>query len=179
MRLTVEKSLDDAAIDLLYDVYSAAFADLRTHAAARHVLTRDEFTAEMRDDRIDKYVVWEDDDRPVGLSTLTTDLAAVPWISAAYYLSRYPDQAERGALFYLGYTLVHPDYEGQGITARILARIARRLKDSDGVCGFDVSAHNDGRHHMGASMGRLTRTLPMTLSRADVQTYYVLEFAAG
>ncbi|GAA2519493.1 hypothetical protein [Pilimelia columellifera] len=170
-RLTVEKTLPAAAIDALYELYRAAFTPLQAKAAARHMLDADEFAAEMVDERIEKHVVW-DGERPIALNTLTTDLAAVPWVSPEFYAQRYPDRAERGALFYLGYTLVHPDYEGQAIYARLIARLARRANDARAVVAFDVCGYNDQTRNLAAGIAGLSRTLDMTLETIDVQTYY-------
>jgi len=117
MRITIERSLDPGAVDAFYRLYRAAFAPLRTNAAARHLLSAEEFAAEMADKRIEKYVAWAGNGEPVGLATLTADLSAVPWISPEYYGARYPDHLARGALFYLGYTLVRPDHEQRGVFA--------------------------------------------------------------
>src|SRR3954465_8043071 len=105
MRITVERRIASDQVDHFYRFYRAAFEPLRTRAAARHVFTFDEFAAEMLDERIDKYVAWDDDDTAVGLTTMTNDLDSLPWIEPAFYLERHPDQAARKALYYLGYTL--------------------------------------------------------------------------
>lgn len=177
MKVTIEHAIGADAISSLYVLYARAFDPLRTRAAARHLLSADEFTAEMLDGRIDKYVVWDDDGQPVALTTLITDLSAVPWVSADFFAARYPGHAARGALYYVGYTLVHPDRERDGIAGRLLARIVRRLHNEGVVCGFDVSAHNDEVHHIGASIGRLGRSLPVRVDSVDVQSYYAADFS--
>lgn len=176
MKVTIEQTMGADAIATLYQVYAQAFDPIRSQAAARHLLTADEFTGEMLDERIDKYVVWDDDGRPVALTTLATDLAAVPWISADYYAAAYPEQTARKAVFYIGYTLIHPD-SAKGIAGRIIAGIVRRMHDNAAVCGFDVSGHNDDVHQIGATMARLSRSLPVRVEPVDVQTYYVANFA--
>ncbi len=50
--------------------------------------------------------VVDEDDHIVGMTTVTTDLNAIPWINPTYYRHRYPRQAKNGTLFYLGYTFV-------------------------------------------------------------------------
>lgn len=143
MRITVEQQLHPDTIKALYEVYAQVFGPLRTRAAARQLLTEDEFIAEMCDERIDKYVVWRDDGRPAALTTLATDLNAVPWISQDFYTTRFPDHAARKAIFYLGYTLVHPDLDGEDITAQITAQLVQRIHQSSAVCAFDVPGHDD------------------------------------
>ncbi|MDQ1657387.1 MAG: hypothetical protein QOD41_2470 [Cryptosporangiaceae bacterium] len=181
MRITVEQSLGTTAIEAFYEVYEQAFGVLRTRTAARHLLTPEEFGAEMRDERISKYVGWDDAGQPAALVTLTTDLAAVPWINAGYYEARFPAAAARGALFYLGYALVRPGSGGStgagpGALARIGAKIFRRVHESDGVCGFDVAAYNDELHQVGAKLAALGRRGPMKVEILDVQSYYAAVF---
>ncbi len=176
MRITIERTLDPAAVGAFYRLYRAAFGPLRTNAAARHLLSAEEFAAEMADKRIEKYVAWAGNGEPVGLATLTADLSAVPWISPEYYGARYPDHLARGALFYLGYTLVRPDHEQRGVFARLAARIVRRLNEARAVCAFDVCGHNDDVHQIGRSIGALSRSLDMRVDTVDVQTYYTAVF---
>lgn len=174
MRLTVERVLDAQATAVLYELYVAAFAPMRMRAAARHLLTAEEFAAELVDERIDKYVAWSDG-KPVALTTLTTDLTAVAWISPEYFAFRYPDQFSRGAVFYLGYTLVHPDHENQGVFTLMTEPLVRRLQAVNGVCAFDVCGYNDRR-----TVGRFVAALPgsstATVEAVDTQTYYAASF---
>ncbi|MGZ4518088.1 MAG: hypothetical protein ACXVXN_09245, partial [Mycobacteriaceae bacterium] len=53
--VTAETTVDDASAQMFYDVYLAAFGPMRARAAARNVLHRDEFFAEMVDPRVSKY----------------------------------------------------------------------------------------------------------------------------
>jgi hypothetical protein len=176
MKITIESTVGTDAIELFYDLYVAAFAPLQTNAAARHMLSFGEFIEEMTDPRIDKYVAWDDDGEPIALTTLTTDLTAVPWISPHYFAARYPEHHDRGALYYLGYTLVRPDRERSGVFARIAARIVRRLTEERAVCAFDVCGYNDGTHQIGRSIANLSRSLDMSMDTVDVQTYYAASF---
>jgi len=179
MKITIEPAIGADAIELFYDLYVAAFAPLQTHAAARHMLTFAEFEAEMTDPRIDKYVAWGDDGEPIALTTLTKDFTAVPWISPEYFAARYPEHHARGALFYLGYTLVHPEHEGSAVFARISSRVVRRMLEARAVCAFDVCGYNDATHRIGKGIAALNRRVDMTMQTVDVQTYYAAEFGAA
>jgi hypothetical protein len=170
MKLTIERVLSAAAITAFYPLYVAAFDPIRTRAAARHMLTAEEFEAEMTDERIDKYVVWGDNGEPVALSTLATDLSALPWISPEYFAARYPDQFARGAVYYLGYSLVHPEHASNGAFQLMLGAIERRGAEDRAVCAWDVSAYNDER-----AIGRRRKGLlaaGWNVDTVDVQTYY-------
>jgi GNAT superfamily N-acetyltransferase len=176
VKITIEAALGTDVIEQFYDLYVIAFRPLQTNAAARHMLSLDEFTEEMTDPRIDKYIAWDDNGEAIALTTLTTDLAAVAWISPHYFVAKYPEHAARGALYYLGYTLVHPENEGRGVFARIAARIVRRLTEERAVCAFDVCGYNDGVHQIGQSIANLSRSLDMKMDTVDVQTYYAAAF---
>jgi hypothetical protein len=176
VKITIESTLRMDVIEQFYDLYVMAFTPLQTNAAARHMLTFDEFAEEMTDPRIEKHVAWNRDGEAVALTTLTTDLAAVPWISPHYFAHRYPEHAARGAIFYLGYTLVHPEHEGTGVLARVTVRIFRRMTEARGVLAFDVCGYNDATHQIGQTVANLSRSLDMKMDRVDVQSYYAATF---
>ncbi|HKS99010.1 MAG TPA: hypothetical protein VJT31_05705 [Rugosimonospora sp.] len=175
MRLTVESTVDGFVVDACYELYALAFDPLRTRAAARHLLTKDEFAAEMRDPRIDKYVVWDDHDQPVALTTLATDVTAVAWISPDFMVERYPEHAARGAVYYLGFTLVHPE-RGRRAFALTINALTKRLAADRAVCGFDVCAANDAGN-LGRSLAKAFHRDRVHADRIDVQTYYAADYA--
>jgi hypothetical protein len=177
MKVTVEQTLPASVVDAFYPMYVAAFDPLRTVAAARHVLSAEEFAAEMADPRIDKYVVWDDEDMPVAMTTLATDLAAVPWISPEYFAAKYPEHLARGAVFYLGYTLVAPGGRRRpGVFPLMIQRMMRRLIEANAVCGFDVCAHND-THGIGRQVAAMCRAGNADIAKLDTQTYYSFAFS--
>jgi hypothetical protein len=173
LKLAVQTVLPAEFVDAMYDTYAAAFAPLQTRAAARHMLTVNEFSEEMADERIEKYVVSGDDAVPVGLGTVATDLSAVPWISRDFFAHRYPDRAARGALFYLGYTLVDPAHERRGIHAIIMDAIYRRITDARGVCGVDLSSYSR-QARIGRVLTALGQAPGVAVEEVDTQTYSVL-----
>jgi hypothetical protein len=164
-KITIEGALDSADIDRFYGFYVAAFQPVRTLAAARHMLTAEEFVA------------WRDG-RAVGLTTLTTDIAAVPWIEPTYYTTRYPEQAARGALFYLGFTLVDPDAGTLGVFKSMMDTVCRRFAAAQGACAFDFCDHNAN-----GAVGRIVRALPKSfgapVEEVDTQRYYVADFSGS
>ena len=173
--LSVEHTLDAETTDAFYRLYVAAFAPLQTRAAARHMLSPGEFAEEMADRRIEKYVVRDSGGRPVALTTLATDLAALPWISPEFYLARYPEHAARGALFYLGYTLVHPSRAGRGVFLLMVNRLAERFVQARAVCMWDSCEYNDARA-IGQFAASLVAERDARIDRLDSQTYYAVAF---
>lgn len=174
VRITLDCVLADQVSAALYRTYTSAFDSMRTQAAARHVLTAEEFAAEMKDPRIDKYIVWDDDDVPIALTTLTSDLSAIPWVSREYYATRYPDAAAQGVLFYLGYILVESSFRRSSALIMMTNQVNHRLAESQGVLGFDICGYNDA-----SGIGRHTKNLLASsdrIERLDVQSYYGADY---
>ncbi len=175
MKTTTEHVLSEDLIRTLYPTYVEAWEHLLVQAAARHVLTFDEFTDEMTDPRIEKHVVWDDDGtKIVALTTLTTDMSAIPWINAQYFEARYPDAVGRGALFYLGYTLVDQHFRRSNALLIMAEHVNRRLVAAHGVVGFDICDFNN-EQGIGRRAARLL-SASTSIEPLDTQTYYAADF---
>jgi hypothetical protein len=171
--VTVETEIDPTTTAAFHDLYLAAFGPLRTRAVARQVLHRNEFFAEMSDPRVEKWVAWDDSGTPVGMTTLTRHLETVPWISPDYFAARFPDYAAREAVYYLGFTLVHPAARRDRVFAAMLDAIIARLTRQDAVLAYDVCAYNDDVLRMGRRMELiLRRAADLVVGPLDTQTYY-------
>ncbi|WP_410628480.1 hypothetical protein [Amycolatopsis sp. cmx-8-4] len=176
MKITTVQVLENDTIDRFYDFFRAAFDPMRSRAAARHMLTAEEFAADMFNARVDKYIAW-DNDRAVGLFTLTNDLSAVPWIEPEFYGSRHPEQLARGALFYLGYILVDPRANATpGVIKAMTDAALRRCAESGGVLAFDLCTYNADRVGGRFIAGMLTN-YGVRAAKVDVQSYYLADFA--
>ena len=177
VQVRVETMVTGTDLAVLHPLYLRAFAPLVTRAAARHVLTRAEFDAEMADARILKVVVRDDEGVPVGLTTLTRDLTAVPWVNPSYFWTRFPDVAGRDALFYLGYIFIDPDRRRSRALLLMASEIKTHLEEVRGVIGFDTSAFTD-EHGIGRWSGWLFGPRS-TVSPLDTQTYSVADYRSG
>ena len=176
LEVTIETTIGGEHAEDFYRLYLDAFAPLRTKAAARQVLHRDEFMEDMQDPRVFKYVGWSSG-RPIALATMTSHLETVPWISPEYYRVRYPEHAARGAIYYLGFTLVHPSNDTPRALEQMISAGVRRLVDARAVCAFDVCAHNDvGRLFTARVTQTLRRLADVTVDRLDSQRYYGATF---
>lgn len=159
-----------------YTVYEEAFAPLRSLAPGRQVLTREEFHDEMVDSRVWKYVAGDSHDNPLGLTTLTSDLRTVPWISPEYYQLHYPTQWANDAVFYLNFSLVSPHARHQQILFAMLRAATNRVAACGGVCAYDVC----GVNNTGLGPDRVQRMLHrlghIVVDNLDVQSYYAARF---
>ncbi len=173
VRVTVEKEIDYVTARRYYQLYLQTFGPLETKAVARQLLHESEFIEEMLDPRVLKYVAWSDDDEVIGMTTLSSDLSTVPWISPAYFEHHYPEQYARGAVYYLGFTLVHPDHRGKHLFHAVLAPMWELVQEQRPVVAWDMALVND-QLGLGGSAGKLIETFAdVTFEQIDQQNYYV------
>jgi hypothetical protein len=95
VRVTQEVAIQPDVVERYWRLYEDAFAPLARVAAQRQTLFKEEFYEAMTDERIIKFVLW-DDDEPVGMALVATDLAAVPWVSSDYFAHRFPEHFAEG-----------------------------------------------------------------------------------
>lgn len=174
MHATMLPVLSLDTIHDLYPRYSRVWDVLLDEASARHLLTLEEFTEEMRDPRLEKYVVLDEADSIVAMTTIATDLEAIPWIHPTFYRHRYPEEAASGRLFYLGYLFVDNEHRRSPALSLMAEAVNARLVAARGVIGFDICNYN-----MEKGIGRRFRRLlasSRAIVRADTQTYFLADF---
>ncbi len=177
VEITVETAVDDETALVYWELYRDTFGELETKAVARQLLHKHEFLEEMHDPRVQKYVAWNECGEVVGLSTLTSDLETVPWISAAYFAHHYPEHTARGAVYYQGFTLVHRGYRKSRIFQILTERVVELLVAERAVCAYDICAYNNDTIGFAANIERLLhRNADVTVVPIDVQTYYSATF---
>jgi GNAT superfamily N-acetyltransferase len=174
MQSTMMPVLPHETIEDLYPRYAGAWEVLLVEAAARHVLSLEEFREEMRDDRLEKHVVIDDDDRVVAMTTLTTELDAIPWINPTFYRHRFPAEAAAGTLFYLGYTFVDVDHRRSEALTLMAGAVNKRLAQAHGVIGFDICGWGMERG-IGRRIERMFSGSVGVLT-SDTQTYFVADY---
>lgn len=167
-----EPVLARAEAESFYQVYLTAFGHLREHAAARQVLTADEFFEEMDDPRVTKFVARADGGDAVGLSTLVTALEVVPWISPEYYAARYPDQAARGAIYYVGFMMTHPGRRSAAAYPLMVNAILTRSTQDRAALLWDVCGYNQVIGFANSLATLVKRQTGAHTETLDSQTYY-------
>jgi hypothetical protein len=181
MDLATTDLVDGPLVDALWDLYNGAFAHLRTRAAQRHVLTRDEFDDVMNDRRVTKHLLTDPEagDRPAGIGTLTNDLAAVPLISPEYYQERWPHAYAEQRIWYVGFLAVGPDYQGSKGLPLLIASMSAVVPPTGGVIAADICQFNEDEFRLPEMFGRVAgRFVPEpNRVRLDIQTYWAYEFA--
>ncbi|MXG91032.1 pyruvoyl-dependent arginine decarboxylase [Nocardioides flavescens] len=175
-RVTIESEVDYTTARTFYRLYRASFEQLATQAVARHVLHESEFLEEMLDPRVQKYVAWDDEDVAVGLTTLTTDLETVPWISAAWFAEHYPEQYARHAIYYFGLALVHPDRQGAKVLHALLEPMTLTVVRNGGVGAWDLCGLNNDRGFARVYPQLFAQHGEVVVEPIDTQTYYAARY---
>ena len=172
MRVSVETDLDAETAERYYELYYDTFKDLETRAVARQLLHRHEFLEEMHDPRVMKYIAWEGD-LAIGLTTLTNHLETVPWISPRYFEHHYPEHWARGAVYYLGITLVERNHQNSDVFQTMIAAATELILAERAVCAWDICHFNDEVLGLGPAISRMLDTVPqLAVGPIDKQTYF-------
>lgn len=171
--ITVEGVVESHHLEALWALYLEAFGPLRTLAAARQVLHRDEFMDEMSDPRVMKYVAWGEDGSPQAMATLTADLDAVPWISPEYYAARYPEHTARKAVYYWGFALARPDTQTSFLFRKIFQEILTKLAAEKAIVAYDICRFNNHTMRFAQQLETVGRRFAdVTVENLDSQNYY-------
>lgn len=177
--VSLETGVDLETARSYYSLYRATFGDLVDKAAARQLLHEQEFLEEMTDPRVHKYVARDETGEAVGMTTLTSDLETVPWISPDYFEKRYPEHFARGAVYYMGFTLVRPSHRSARVFHAMITRMSELMLAERAVAAWDMCHFNDERG-LGHNGGRLlSRLAGVAAEPIDQQTYYAVEFRAS
>jgi hypothetical protein len=177
MRVTTERAIDEASTELFLNLYRSAFAPLETLAAGRQSLTDDEFREEMAEDSVLKFVGWNRHDEPVALAVVATDLSVVPWISPAFWAERYPDHAERDAIWYFGALLVSPTVKGGPWMRRLTIAAMTECARNRVVAAFDCCRYNDTEVKLPQLLADVGHSfVNLRTELVDLQVYYGYEF---
>ncbi|HYP44111.1 MAG TPA: hypothetical protein VEQ66_02815 [Propionibacteriaceae bacterium] len=175
--VTVEMAIDPDHVERFYELYLEAFGPLRTRAPARQVLHYDEFVQEMTDPRVLKYVAWNDAGEPTALSTLTSDLTTVPWISPEYFAARYPEHTARRAVYYWGFALSQPTRRSSFGFRQILVEIVAKMARERAVCAYDICGFNNAELRFASHVEAVaSRFAEVKVEALDNQTYYGATF---
>ncbi|WP_209021862.1 pyruvoyl-dependent arginine decarboxylase [Nocardioides sp. 503] len=175
-RVTVETHVDPETARDYYRLYRQSFSGIQTLAVARHMLHESEFLEEMLDPRVHKYIAWGHDGEAVGMTTLTKDLDTVPWISPQWFAHHLPDHTARGATYYFGFALVHPDRQGAQVLHAMIEPMALEVMADRGVVTWDMCAANDARGFGQTYMKLLEAFGDVTTEVIDRQTYYAATY---
>ncbi|MFC0530178.1 GNAT family N-acetyltransferase [Phytohabitans kaempferiae] len=180
MRIETHEVLPEVMLDEAWRLYSAAFDDLRIMAVQRHLMSREDFDAQMSDPRVRKYLVYEQGHGTplTAVGTLTNDLAAAPLISPDFFRHRWPAFYARRQVWYVGFYAVHPEHRGSGVFARLIEEMVKII--APGVAVVDFCAYNEDVAQLPRFvLGVLEDIGEVRPQRLDAQAYWSYEFPAA
>ena len=161
----------------LWPLYEAAFRDVDTLAAQRHLLDRAEFAAILADKRIATFVA-RDDVGPAGVAVMTNVLEAWPLVSPRFFARRWPDHYRRGAVWYFGFVAVDPVWAGRGYVFAQLIAAMQPTVGRHGIAVMDFCAYNSQVRGLPAASGAVLRRIDpqARLEQVDVQEFWAVRF---
>jgi len=167
--------------DKLWQLYAASYEGLADVAVTREMLFRSEFDETIADPSNRLWVLW-DDNSPVGMTLVATDIGSTRYLSRQYFEHHYPDHMRRGAVHYIMWLVVHPAHAARGALVR-LAREGMALEAADGaLLVFDSPEVNQpditgGFAAMAARSARFVAG-PAPVHHLETQHYFAIDFAA-
>jgi hypothetical protein len=179
VKIEIVETVTGPRLAQAWQLYAAAFDELRYLAVQRHVLHREEFDALLADRRVGKHLALAaGGGKLCGLSTYTNDLTAVPLISPDYFQRRWPDLHAARRIWYCGFVAVAPGAGNSGAFAALIKSMYRLTEADAGIVAIDFCRFNEETR-------RMSRTIPLLLhrfsgnvrsTRLDQQSYWVYEF---
>lgn len=173
-RIRSVTEVDDVNAQRFYTLYMETFGELAIRAVNRHLLRRDEFMAVMVDPRIEKILIEDEDTGElIAMCTLTNQLETVDWVSPEYFAHHYPDHWERGAVFYLGFSLVASRRRRAQLFSELITHVTHIVEAVDGMCSWDICLFNNETIGLDKAVESIvTRAAPFDVRAVDTQTYY-------
>jgi hypothetical protein len=170
---------DSVLKDQLWTLYSRSYARTAEEAVTHEMLDRLEFNDQLADATNRAWVVWEDN-MPVAMTMIATDVRRTRWLSEHYFKKCYPQQFASNKVHYVVWAVVDPSYVTKGVSM-FMARQAMAVEAREGsLLVFDMPASNQPNESGGAAelMYRMARQVGgARLIPLTVQRYYALDFS--
>ncbi|MGB3735870.1 MAG: hypothetical protein WA964_12990 [Ilumatobacter sp.] len=173
--ITTEHEVGGDVAEALWALYQETMEPLDQVAAMKHLEERDVMFGRFADPGIIKVIGW-DGTEPVGLGLITNDFSLVGEISSEFFANRYPQHAERDAIFYGMAVLVKPTQRGMTMFSRIYIEMWQIPARVGGVLIFDTCKFNRDNFAADEIIGHIAANFPNSeWSVIDQQTWYVAE----
>jgi hypothetical protein len=180
MFITRHTRLSDASLrDRLWDLYSRCFAQQQVQPFDQ-VVTRTEFDEVLLTSTNRVWVVW-DDQRPVVMTVIATDISSTRWLNPEYFRRHHPDRMRTRRVHYVLWVIVDPHVEIRGANIA-LAKEALTYEARDGaLLVFDVPAEGE---HRGDSAAHMMLRMANMVAEVELlplatQQYFALDFRAS
>jgi len=94
-------------------------------------------------------------------------------VSPEYFAHHYPDHWSRGAVFYLGFSLVASRRRRSQLFSELISTVTRIVVANDGMCSYDICMFNNETIGLADAVNTIvTNTANVDVRAVDTQTYY-------
>jgi len=166
--------------DRLWEFYRRSYANNPLHPFTE-LVNRSEFDECLLNSTNRVWVVWEEN-RPVVMTLIATDITATRWLNPDYFRRNYADRMKKGLVHYVMWVVVDPDVEIRGANIA-LAKEALAAEARDGAfLVFDLPDTHQPTDERGAAalMLRMARIVgDVQLVPLSAQRFYALDFTAN
>lgn len=167
-------------VEELWDLYITSYERLAAADITRETLYRSEFEDVLADPTNRVWVV-RDENRPVSMALIATDIASTRYLSRAYFDRADPERMNAGLVHYIMWVVTHPEYQGGRATFE-LARGALAVESKEqALLVFDLPESNQPKAEGGGAelFYRLAQMIgDVSLQSHGGSRYYALDFAA-
>ncbi len=155
-KIDVSRVLADDELAEAWDFYQERFTAIDGDTPQRHLMTYEEFVdicIGVEAMKIEKWRVFDDDGRLLGLATYTNDLHAWPLVSWRFFQRRWPVHFAEGRIWYCGFVAV-ADNAPPRTFAAFIEQMYEHANTTRGLIAIDYATVRDGL--AGAVARRLT-----------------------
>jgi len=175
--VTRHPTVSDAGLrDRLWYLYQDAYSPMATESPSHEMLFRHEFDEAIDDPDNRLWVLW-DDDRPIAMTLIATDIGPTRYLSRAYFDQRHSGRQ----VHYIMWLVVHPVFAAQGAIIRLAKEVLRREAADGALLVFDAPlVHQAGPEGGFAEMmARLAKSFvgPAPVTMLGASYYYAVDFA--
>lgn len=179
MFITRHTRLGDVALrDRLWEFYRRAYANNPLHPFTE-LVNRSEFDECLLRASNRVWVVW-DDDRPVVMTVISTDIQTTRWLNPDYFKRHHADRMRKGLVHYVMWVVVDADVDIRGANVA-LAKEAFTAEARDGaLLVFDLPEARQPSDSGGAAelMLRMAKIVgEVQLLPLAAQRFFALDFA--
>lgn len=171
---------DPAVLNDLWALYNESYDRMSAADVTRETLFRSEFDDVLADPTNRVWVV-RDENRPVSMAVIATDIASTRYLSRAYFDRTNPQRMSQGLVHYIMWVVTHPTYQ-RGAATFELAQSALAQESQEGaLLVFDLPESNQPEQEGGGAemFLRIARTVgPVNLEAHGGSRYFALDFAA-
>lgn len=176
---TMNQIVDKETHKAAWELYEGAFGDLRSLAVQRHLMYQSEFDEVILDQRVEKYLCFDEDGRLCGLSTYTNDLFAMPLIAPEYFERRWPELYLENKVWYCGFVAVDSEARSTPAFYALVEAMYRKAAEQNGIIALDFCRYNDDLRHMSRVIRLMLHRLSAGTLQAecmDQQSFWIYEF---